>query len=67
LTARAPVHDCRKRKSSWKYGYADALSCVPVTPGLFASFTKRLHEHPPILVDSDYVLSPVTSRQDMVA
>jgi hypothetical protein len=35
-------------------------------PGLFASFTKRLDEHPPILVDSDYVLSPVTSRHDMV-
>jgi hypothetical protein len=34
-------------------------------PGLFASFTKRLDEHPPILVDSD-MFSPVTSRHDMV-
>ena len=31
MTARAPVHECRKPKSSWKYGYADALSCVPVS------------------------------------
>jgi hypothetical protein len=31
LTARAPVHGCRKRKSWWKYDYAGALSCVPVS------------------------------------
>jgi hypothetical protein len=34
--------------------------------GLSASFTKGLHEHPPILVASDNALSAVTSRHDMV-
>ena len=34
--------------------------------GLFASFTKGLNEHPPILVASDNALSAVTSRHDMV-
>jgi hypothetical protein len=35
-------------------------------PGLFASFIQRLDEHPSILVASDDVLAPVTSRHDVV-
>ena len=35
-------------------------------PGLFASFTKGLYKHPPILVASNDILSPVASRHDMV-
>jgi hypothetical protein len=35
-------------------------------PGLFASFIQRLDEHSSIFVASDYVLTPVTSRHDMV-
>jgi hypothetical protein len=38
--------------------------CKP--SGLFASFTKGLNEHPPILAASDNALPAVTSRHDMV-
>ena len=34
--------------------------------GLFASFTKGLDEHPPILLASNDILSSVASRHDMV-
>jgi hypothetical protein len=43
--------------------------CKPVArdrSGNSASFANRLDEHPPFLVASDYALSPVTSRHDLV-